>query len=191
MDEKYVGDIVKYTLTSAPYTMYQLVLIAYLFTGNAVYGTFFILAMIFGQGANQLEKRIFKKIWENNIGSRPSGCGTKTEQNCTGCSFFPFPGKVSETWGMPSGHVQIMALGATFFTLYFIGKDPKDKHLKTKIAILWAITLAVTVQRVYSKCHSKLQVVAGAGFGIGFGILSYFIARKVKKDSFPKSLFIK
>ena len=171
--------------------MYQLALFAYIFTGNDVYGLFFILALIFGQITNQVAKRMFRKIWESTWGSRPSGCGTKTGENCTGCSMYPFPGKMSETWGMPSGHAQSMTLAATFFTLYFIGKEPSGKNLKMKIILLWIIALSVSFQRVYSKCHSGLQVIVGIGFGIGFGILSYYVARKIRRNSFPNSLFIK
>ena len=94
---------------------------------------------------------------------------------------------------MPSGHAQITSLAATFWTLYLIGKHKKSgvKRVEFRIGLIWLIAVLVWGQRIYSRCHSVLQVASGAVFGMGFGILSYYLCRKINKNKFPETLFIK
>ena len=194
MSKEKVGLVLKNTLTSMPYTIYVASLLAFLITGDNKYGLFFIFAILLGDGANMLEKKLFKMISKQaEYGKRPSGCGTRNGKVCTGCGIYSNPLKSSKTWGMPSGHTQITALAATFWTPYLIGKnkDKKIKRLEFRIILLWVVAIMVWIQRIYSRCHSLFQVGSGAVIGIGFGILSYYLCRKINKDKFPETLFIK
>lgn len=55
------------------------------------------------------------------------------------------------SFGMPSAHAQLVI----FLVLLIWPKSP----------FAWALTIAVLVQRVVSKCHTVSQVVAGAAAG--------------------------
>ena len=194
MSENKINVVVKNTITSMPYTIIQASLLAYLISGDYTYGLFVLFLLIFGDGANALEKKFFKNLSMKKLGKRPSGCGVRKKgKTCTGCGIYPEYMRKSKTWGMPSGHAQILFLTATFWSLYLIGKHKKGSSslLITQLIIIWLIALIVVGQRVVSKCHSIPQVIVGSIFGIGFGILTYFICRKINNKKFPKSLFIK
>ena len=148
-----------------PYTIYITSLLAYLVSGDYKYALFFAFAILFGDGANALEKKIFKTASNKaKYGKRPSGCGNK-KGICTGCGIYPEFNKKSKTWGMPSGHAQITSLAATFWTLYLIEnyKENKSKDITkliVQVVFLWILALSVWIQRIYSRCHSVQQVIS-------------------------------
>lgn len=96
------------------------------------------------------------------------------------------------TWGMPSGHTQVAAFAATFWTIYIAlrvknEKDPdkkKERWVQTSIGIpiIWGLVIIVCVQRVVVKCNTILQVSAGAIFGALLGLISYAICAKIFPD---------
>ena len=69
---------------------------------------------------------------KSNIGKRPSGCGNKSDKSCTGCGIFPSPGKISTTWGMPSGHAQITSFAATYWSIYLWMKYKQEENIDVK-----------------------------------------------------------
>lgn len=121
----------------------------------------------------------------SKLGMRPSGCGGKVNNNCTGCGIYPSFGKTSRTWGMPSGHAQITSFAATYWTLYIWSKYKNEKDLKIKkelkvkaivsTILMWCLSFLVWTQRVYSECHNIPQIIGGVIFGVLFGFLSYRI----------------
>ena len=192
MSENKINVVIKNTATSMPYTIYLSAILASLVSGDYKFVLFAAFALLFGDGANALEKQIFKFASnESDWGKRPQGCGIRDSQKgtCTGCGIYPEFGKTSSTWGMPSGHAQITAFAATFWTLYILAKqkdDPKSSII-SRIIVIWLIALAVWIQRIYSRCHSIPQILVGASFGAGFGVLSYYICNKINKEKFPSA----
>lgn len=189
MSEGKLSSVVKNVLTSAPYTIYQAGLLGWLVTGKAEYGFFVLLCVLLGDGMNAVEKAIAKFFMgsSSRLGQRPSGCGAVGE--CTGCGIYPSLGSISSSWGMPSGHAQITALAATYWTLriWFSHTNQPDSTEKRKqqpwvwvqIALLWFLVSLVCLQRVLSKCHSAIQVGAGFVIGCSFGALSYWISESI------------
>lgn len=100
-------------------------------------------------------------------GARPKeakNCGlftTKTGKNHPG------------SYGMPSGHSQ----SAVFFSTYVINqilKSSMNTTLKySGVGIFIAIALAIMYSRVYLKCHTVQQVIAGGFIGYILGT-NYF-----------------
>lgn len=168
----------------------------------------FINYLIFGKLFNFTEKQIFKKIQgENNIlGKRPNPLGTEIlKGKYDKCSipineFKPWKlkvvdkdyfkdGKNKPSWGFPSGHAQETSFVATFLTLYNLNHNTKHKYIY--ITILWIINILTMNQRVSIGCHTLLQVIVGNLFGIGWGILSYYICHKIYPDKFPDNYISK
>lgn len=171
-------------LTSSPYTVYQAGILGWLISGDHTCAMFTLCAIVFGDGFNALEKLAARKLMGSGskIGRRPSGCGRPLESNipCKGCGIYPrSDGGQSHTFGFPSGHSQILTLAATFWTIYLVLKLNEKSQNKafsvTAIVILWVLAIGIMIQRVYSRCHSVLQVVVGSLIGAGFGVLSYYL----------------
>jgi membrane-associated phospholipid phosphatase len=192
MSEGKVKMIGKNLMTSFPYTIYMSSLLAWIVSGEEKYGFFMLIAIVFGDVFNVIEKKISKKIMSSNskIGMRPSGCGNLYKKKCTGCGIYQSNG-ISNTWGMPSGHAQITSLSATYWIMYVWllyknEKEPENKsRLKTKAIIstiiMVLIVIIVCVQRVYSGCHTVLQVIVGSVIGVILGVFGYYISTKVIK----------
>lgn len=201
-----INSIGKNILTTAPYTIYQAGLLAWLVTGDFKYGFFTLLTFVMGDGANFLEKKFAKKIMDVDdlvsIGERPNACGmVKTQDreiSCTGCGIYPssFYDEKNKTWGMPSGHAQITSFAAMYWTIYLWTKYreatrnmkpcPQQKSLLTRAIIssvvMWLLAFMVWSQRVYSRCHTKGQIFVGFVIGSLLGVLGYFISSKIFKD---------
>lgn len=181
-------------ITSSPYTIYQAGFLATLISGDITYAVFSALAIVMGNGMTHLEKLISKEFLNSRVGKRPSGCGTikgdkDAISNCIGCGIFSQPGKKSETWGMPSGHAQITAFAATFWTIYISlrVKNEKDSEEKKKqrrraiitIPIIWGLAAVVWIQRVVVKCNTPAQCTVGVIIGGVLGLISYAIVSKI------------
>lgn len=92
---------------------------------------------------------------------RPNLCPDKSEFGCDQCGALPARGPAltgKSRLGMPSGHVQLMALITTWCSL----KHGSNIHT---MCLLWVLTALVALQRVASGCHSILQVGLGAFIG--------------------------
>jgi len=194
MSEQKLKFVFKQILNTSPYTIYQVGIIASVVSGDSKYAFFSLLAFIFGDVFNFIEKSIFKRLMtcpsgNRTLGNRPSGCGNSTGENCTGCGIYPSSGRVSSTFGFPSGHAQILTLSSTFWTIYLVLKSRNRLREETesgitigtfiRILLMWSFTIAVYLQRIISGCHSIQQVIMGSILGVFFGFLSYYIATLV------------
>lgn len=194
MSEGNLSSRFKNIITSSPYTIYQTGLLAMLVSGDVKYGFFTLLAIVMGDGFVFVEKSISKKIMGENSkkGNRPSGCGNRKEKNCSGCGIYSEKDSFSSTYGMPSGHAQITSFAASYWTVYVWMKYISEKNISKKkklkdyaiisTIIMWSLVMVVCGQRIYSKCHSFLQIIVGLLFGTIFGILGYFISTLLFKD---------
>ena len=78
--------------------------------------------------------------------------------------------KISNSYGMPSGHSQI----AWLFTTYSILNLQNHKYKSMKILLLIILASMTSYSRVYwSNCHTIQQVLVGGLIGIFFGYQAY------------------
>lgn len=111
-------------------------------------------------------------------GARPSGCGVRNpmEGECRGCGILA-SSTPSTSWGMPSGHAQIAFMSAAFWTLVLMDGPGQTTRTLSWVTIvgLWALAAAVSAQRMWSRCHSPLQV----GVGGLIGVVSAWVAWRI------------
>ena len=132
-----------------------------------------IIGFIFNTILNfVLKNYIFFPIMRENdypiigIGSRP-----KNAMNCDLWS----SGNVSTTYGMPSGHAQLI----TFFVMFQLFKNkPNNNHFKSYfnkflLILLWGYLL---YSRVELGCHTYQQVIIGSIVGAitSYGIIKWY-----------------
>ena len=154
-------------ITSSPLTLYIIFIFAYLITFDVKYLLFLVLFYIFGIWFNIILKNIFKQ-------QRPVDHG--------GCGLYDDVYK-EKSYGMPSQHVQIWSVLATFWTIYLI-KNCQHKYIIVSIFIFWVLTGIVAIQRVSSKCHTFGQVFVGFIAGVISGFIMYQICHCIKPQIF-------
>lgn len=127
-----------------------------------------IIVMIDVLLVNPLEKILFQKLFPNSqFVLRPT---------CT--QILPQTHKDSfHCLGMPSGHAEAVAL-ASVLILAYIDRSP------ITICILLLANIANAIQRVVSKRHTILQVIAGTVFGCLYAFL--LISAHTKFDWFKQ-----
>jgi len=146
----------------------------------------FIVFYYVGDLLNYIFKRISNKLLSYKITKRPNNYGTFTVDGDfydIGTHLIPRIyttaklDKPSVTYGFPSGHSQSMASFATFGTLYLLYKKNYNFTDLPKYIIPWVLSFAVIWQRVFSKCHSVLQVSVGSIVGIimGYAFFQIFL----------------
>ena len=124
---------------------------------------------------------LFRPLYKNRknlpligSGERPNGamyCGSFISPNDFG--------KKSTSFGMPSGHSQMAALVATYWSLYFYNEhydNPSDSIIP--ILLIVFISLLVLWSRIYFKCHTLGQVSLGTILGIILGYFSYYLGNQ-------------
>jgi len=123
-----------------------------------------------------------KKYPVIGTGSRPTGaknCGLFNKSSITAV----------KSYGMPSGHSQM----AGFFTSYSISKLADDRVgiplFITISGILGASLVFIMYSRVYSKCHTIQQTLAGSILGIILGNL-FFHNKYVLEKYIPSALIV-
>jgi membrane-associated phospholipid phosphatase len=95
------------------------------------------------------------------------------------CSVLGGNTKAGNTFGMPSGHSQIIwsIISYTLIYLYYENKD--NKHFMIyypfQVIFLLLIGLLISYSRVYINCHTSRQVIYGGLIGIGVGIGGYYV----------------
>ena len=121
-------------------------------------------------------------------------------------------GCTADTFGMPSGHAQVLVWAATFATLWSVGRQRRRRRgvaarrnaaqqqqrsppppcsklsaLWWQLPIIWLLCIAVCAQRVVTNCHSVGQVLAGAVVGGGLGVGSYVLSTMISDTAFPRA----
>jgi membrane-associated phospholipid phosphatase len=155
-----------------PYTLYQFGILSSLVTQNWI-GVYFSGGLfLFGDVLNGLVlKPIFKSLGPHvESFKRPSGVGIGD-----GCGIYSQCSNLKQTWGMPSGHAQMMAIFATFWIAYLVNNFEMTPGVIVSIIIILLISLLVIWSRLYIKCHNLLQVTVGTSLGIPLGYLLFYI----------------
>jgi len=135
---------------------------------------------------------IVKPIYES-LGKKSLpilGIGTRPP-NATSCGIF-LDGRVSTSYGMPSGHSQIAWAIAIYLIFKIIKKwykNDKDNKAITIVGYIWlliscisilSIAVYVSYSRVYIEgCHTIQQVIIGGIIGSIMGFLVFFFETPV------------
>jgi len=131
---------------------------------------------------NILKRWVFGPIMRNKClpilgyGCRPA--------KCMNTGLFK-DGKISTSYGMPSGHAQISWTFTTYWILKLWNERERSRESKIlPILFLLYCSLLISYSRVWwAKCHSIQQVIIGSIFGIFLGILGYILFAS-KKEPF-------
>lgn len=131
------------------------------FTNDFIY-VYFLITYILNNIVNHIIKTILKI-------PRPKGA-----KNCS--SVITKNDILSKTYGMPSGHSQIIGFIIGFWIFYIIDKY-NQYSLKNKIGFLIILLLLIyiCISRILIGCHTINQVIVGYIIGLLFGISCYKI----------------
>ena len=141
---------------SFPYTLYAAGLLGSMATGNMTGVAFTGSLMLLGDVLNGLTKATLKRAYPNvKWMQRPN----------------------AHTWGMPSGHAQMTALAAVFWSLY-LWRQQKQRPLAAMVVgtvLMGAITFGVMYSRYANGCHNVPQLAIGGLVGAGLGAGLYWL----------------
>ncbi len=158
-------------LQVSPLFIYVGAFSVYIITGKILPLLFMVGAFLLSSMFNPILKRFFEKYYKDvKIFQRPN-------PPAEGCGLFPdidMPG--SKTFGFPSGHAQLIAFAAMFWTLYLY-----DQNTILRIIPLWLLLIAVCWHRIYTGCHNFVQVFGGVVIGLFMGAIYYCLICKIDK----------
>jgi len=139
-------------------------LLNYVLLGNNKY---LVLGFIFF-GSDIFNHILKKYVFTTFMGNEKFPViGYGTRPNTKDCGLF-CTGKESKSYGMPSGHAQIICFFVTYWILEILNKERKYKIIP--ISILLALAVLVMYSRVYwAKCHTIQQVLVGGTIGVCLG----------------------
>ena len=193
----YIKDLLSNLAKASPMTIYQSGALASLISLDPKFIVFSLLALVFGDGFNFIAKKYSRKLCADNpICNRPlinegigsiANCGV-FQRNLTSTDLERLK---KHSFGMPSGHSQLAALTATFWTLYQVGhlKQETDSDKRTllilSMVVMWLLALGVMYQRKQSHCHNLEQIVIGGFLGVLFGFLAYLVATNIPGVNIP------
>lgn len=164
------------------------------------YNSFYVLAMVMVSSSinffmkNAVMKPLYilsgkKDIFLFGLGYRPVGARS--------CSL-ALDGELSTTFGMPSGHSQMIWMIGTYLLSKIISKLVKDQAARKKFSLIekilqygWcgisivsilAIMVYVSYSRVYIEgCHTLEQIIVGGVIGAIIGFLGYYFEDRILK----------
>lgn len=162
-------------LQAAPVLTYTFAILAYCIEGKRIYLYFLLGLFVLCTLLNSLLKMFFKRFFSNvDVFDRPnppkSGCGCFSNDTYE---------ENKSSFGMPSGHAQMVFFFASFWTCYLHSKNSNISEILRSI-ILWLFALMVSFQRIYSGCHNLLQIFVGGLIGIILGVLYFNLINRLK-----------
>lgn len=155
-----IWDKVLFLLRISPLTVYQFAIGGVVLTRERVFVQF-LLGLLGAELINNGLKLIIRE-------SRPSR-ECRVNGIATGCSCIPEYGKVSKSYGMPSGHAQLWGYTATFWAFYLISKE--KPHAVAHSMLVFVVATLVAWSRVEMLCHSVRQVTVGFFIGVAIALL--------------------
>lgn len=149
--------LIQFLLQSYPVIVSYSILFHFLISSDFSLLYFFILLQL-----NEPLNTIFKNIFKSD---RPDGASN--------CGIINNPNKIATTFGMPSGHSQVAWFISIYLILYLYNKQD---YTYWKYVILIILPLLVMYSRIYMfNCHTPMQTIVGAIFGIILGYLAFKI----------------
>ena len=141
---------------------------------------FLIVVLLFADFFNPVLKTLAGATLPGSLTNRPDGCGSRSGQ-CVSCGIFPKFGRRSPTegTGFPSGHSQSVGVMAGYVTRSLVrqrgGSRPRRAAGR---AAAWAVALCVAAHRLYVRCHTVPQVLAGMAAGAAVGWAGNAVAER-------------
>jgi len=156
---------------ASPLLIYLYMFLNYVLLGQKKY--LLLSIILFGSDIcnHILKEYVFRPLMGNE---KFPLLGHGTRPNTKDCGLF-CTGKESKSYGMPSGHAQIICFFVTYWILEIVNTtDRKYINKLFSIVILLASAFLVMYSRVYwAKCHTIQQVSVGGTIGICLGLLFY------------------
>ena len=128
----------------------------------------FLSSLINGQVLKKLSFKLFEALNMKTIALRPDGA-----KNCSNFINEFLPGKLSTSYGMPSGHSLESMLIAIFLSMYIIKTHEKGMGRNVLIVFILLIGIAVCVSRVVLGCHTIPQIIVGGLIGAVVGYYAF------------------
>lgn len=127
---------------------------------------------------NPLIKLLMKGIYNGRRNIPILGLGYRPNDKSQ-CSLFKHAGKQKQSFGMPSGHSQLIWSIISYCLIYLYHKHKHDEHFyiiySIRCILLILIGIFTSLSRVYIGCHTISQVLIGGLIGAGTGIGAYYI----------------
>ena len=191
-----IKDLLLNLAGSSTITIYQCGALASLISLDPKYIVFTILTFIFGDGFNFIAKKYSRYLCGNlPVCNRPITLDNGSISDCSVFQRHHYLNNLDKfkthSFGMPSGHSQIAALTATFWTLYQVGhlKVETDSNKRTSLIIsmvvIWLLAILVMYQRLHTRCHNLEQVIIGGCLGVLLGFLAYIVATNIPGLDIP------
>jgi membrane-associated phospholipid phosphatase len=143
-----------------------------------------IVAMIiFNMISNYIFKHGVKSIYKtkNRTTLPVLGRGYRPKSNMN-CSVFGEKISNEQTFGMPSGHSQIIWAVITYFIIHLYYEtehlDNFNYVYPLQVIVLISIGVFVSFSRVFIDCHTFRQVLVGGLLGAGIGAGFYYMYPK-------------
>ena len=174
---------------ASPLLMFTTAIMGYFLT----YEKTFLLLLIGFSGntiINYILKHLIMKPLMGNRKYPVLGQGVRPKE-AKACGLFE-SSKITDikSFGMPSGHAQM----AGFFTAYSMSKLGEDKvslPFYTCVGLILGSSLIfIMYSRVYSKCHTIQQTLAGGLIGLVLGNLFFNYKEKIERYV-PTNLYTK
>ena len=139
------------------------------------------LLCIFSELFVNFEKEyIFKYLYKNNLIPKFFGRG-KRPIDAINCSQFIDEtnfNKPSTSFGMPSGHSQLIMASCVYLIQYVLEHQKNPAKRKLSISMLLFLAISFMYSRIHFNCHTIQQVLFGGSMG---GFLGYFGYKFMKK----------
>lgn len=132
-----------------------------------------VVDVILTTSLKSLSRNVYKYFNINSIpiigiGKRPSGamyCGCFVDENEIG--------KLSTSFGLPSGHSMSAMTICIFWTRYIIDNYPNSPRRNLSLFSLFSISLFILFSRIWLNCHTIQQVIIGGLIGSFVGYYGY------------------
>lgn len=172
-------NIINNQFRSFPLDIQLYILLFYLFTNNKNLLYLFITGLISECSVPILKEVIFKMLcncYKKDYFPLFGNC--KRPSGAKGCDSCLNSDKLSTSYGMPSGHAQIM--GCITGYIYFYLKYKTELKYKNKkkynllIGLLFMLNIYMGYTRVYvTKCHTIGHVILGGLIGLSISYLCF------------------
>jgi len=128
----------------------------------------FLYVVLFGLSTNMIHHIIknYSLNYDYEFTKRPKGA--------TNCNLWSNNGNVEGKPGFPSGHVT--SLTSFFTSIYLL--FPEYQEITLPIGAVYTVFMAYS--RMYKRCHTLLQTIAGASLGIVFPVVIGYLVKLCK-----------
>ena len=119
-----------------------------------------------------------------HISARPKGA-----KNCGAFIDEYNINKLSNTYGMPSGHSLSSMIISFFLIGYILDHHEKNIQRYILIVVVFLLGLSICISRVYLNCHTTLQIIIGGILGSLIGYYGYSGYKIIKQKKIMEKFY--